>query len=293
MTKMKASGVILSMILCLFLMGCDDGYTRLESGIAYKMIEDVDGRKAQFGDIMMIDFKSVYGGDSILAERTAESGFFMDPFRGVPTNMKDVLDQVDEGDSIHLKFTLMEYALLTRMVVPRGMDTTKNVIMQMRIAEVENESTIIARVQEEQKEIDQELIEQYLANNNLTAEITPEGLYYIITEEGKGPLAQRGQTISVNYELMLIDGTYVDTTFEEIAKEQGIWRKNRVPYQPYSVEVETGNAIPGWHIAMKLMRKGSKAKLLIPSRLGYQRRPKAGIPANSVMVYEIEVVDLK
>lgn len=287
----------LSMALMVLLVSCDEdaGYTQIENGYAYKLVDNQEGQQAVMGDIMLIDLKSVYDGDSILIERTAESGFYLDPVRGTPALLKQVLDLCDEGDSVHVKMSLLQYALLTRMPINKGMDSTKTVVMHMRIAEVENESTVIARVKEEQRAIDKEIIQKYLADNNLEAEESPDGIFQIVQVEGTGPKPQLGQRVTVNYVLRLTNGKMIDTSYEEVAREAGTFNERRMPYKPYTFTVGNDDVIGGWHKGIPLVNKGGKSTLLIPSGLGYGTnvRPGGEMPLNAVLVFEVEVVDIK
>lgn len=289
--KRGASAILLAAFITLAGCSGDAGYTELESGYSYKFVNDEAGRKAVMGDVMMIDWKSVYDGDSILFERTAESGFVLNPFQG-PQQLLDVLELCDEGDSVHIKMSLMDYALLTRMPINASMDTTKTVEVRMLINEVENESTLIERRKLEQLEKDDALIRQYLEEKGLEATKSDDGIYHVVREEGNGPKPQNGQRASVNYTLRLTDGTLIDTSNEEVAKEAGVYNARR-QYQPYTFTVGNDNVVDGWHKGIPLVNKGGKGTLLIPSGLGYGPRGRSGMPPNSILVFDVEVVDIK
>jgi FKBP-type peptidyl-prolyl cis-trans isomerase len=66
------------------------------------------------------------------------------------------------------------------------------------------------------------------------------------------------------------------------------------PYEPLPVSVGLGQVIPGWDEGLMLLKKGSKAKLIIPSPLGYgESGAGAMIPPNSILVFDVEVTDSK
>ena len=291
---MKKGTLALALVCTLFIYACStDGYTELESGYAYKLIENVEGRKAVPGDFMMIDLKSVLG-DSVIAQRTAESGFGLDPLRGTPEKMREVLAFCNQGDSVHVKMSLMEYALLTRMAVPQNMDTTQSVVMQMRIVEVDNQASILARRKTAQMARDKQVMDDYLASKGLEADLSPNGIYNIIREEGTGPYPARGQRVAVNYVLRLTDGTFIDTSYEEVAREEGNFDERRLPYRPYAFTVGNDRVISGWHLGIPLVKVGGKSTLLIPSSLGYGADvdPNGPIPPHAVLVYDVEVVEI-
>jgi FKBP-type peptidyl-prolyl cis-trans isomerase FkpA len=130
--------------------------------------------------------------------------------------------------------------------------------------------------EDEQLQEDIKIIEQYLTDNNLTAQRTASGLHYIITQEGSGVFPAATATVEVKYK-----GYFTDNrVFDETTGNQTIeFRLNRV--------------IKGWTEGLQLFKKGGKGTLLIPSKLGYANNPPSGIPSNAVLLFDIELVDIK
>ena len=129
-----------------------------------------------------------------------------------------------------------------------------------------------------QPEIDDKIIQKYLADHNLTASATRDayGLYYIKTLEGTGGSPDISKTVEVKYKGMLVDGTVFDQS-----------------EQDKTFTYELSGLILGWQIGIPYMKKGGKAILVIPSSLGYGNTSIGPIPANSVLVFEIELVDFR
>lgn len=102
---------------------------------------------------------------------------------------------------------------------------------------------------------------------------TPSGLRYKVLVPGKpGPHPTDSDVTLVNYVGKLTDGTVFD-------KSQ----------QPTPMPV-TG-VVPGFSEALKLMPKGAKYRFWIPPQLGYKAEAKGPIPANSTLVFDVELVD--
>lgn len=136
-------------------------------------------------------------------------------------------------------------------------------------------------------------IEAYLAKNNLNAQKSQNGLYYIIEKPGIGPETTPGTTMYVNYAGYLLDGTLFDTSWPDLAKANNMFSEER-PYEPLPVNVGTGQVIPGWDEGLMLLKKGSKAKFIIPSPLAYgEQGAGTMIPANSILVFDVEVTDVQ
>ena len=125
-----------------------------------------------------------------------------------------------------------------------------------------------------QAEVDKEIIEQYIADNNLNATEHPSGLFYVIEETGSGGSPNLNDNVTVEYKGYLTNGSVFDQTNAN---------------QPRSFPLR--NLIPGWQIGIPLLEKGGEGLFLIPSELGYGDRQVSDIPANSVLIFEIKLVD--
>ncbi|MDJ0365484.1 FKBP-type peptidyl-prolyl cis-trans isomerase [Hymenobacter sp. H14-R3] len=130
---------------------------------------------------------------------------------------------------------------------------------------------------------DDNLIVRYLAKNNITtAQKQTSGLYFVPTVSNPtGVPAAAGKTISVLYTGKLLNGTVFDAT-----------KANNVPFT-FVVGAMPKQVIPGFDEGISLMRKGEKATLLIPSALAYGASGSGSIPANAVITFDVEVVDVK
>jgi FKBP-type peptidyl-prolyl cis-trans isomerase len=136
-------------------------------------------------------------------------------------------------------------------------------------------------------------IEAYATEKGLNVQKTENGLYYVIEKEGTGEATAPGTTLYVNYAGYLLDGTLFDTSWPEIAKANNMFNEGR-PYEPLPVNVGMGQVIPGWDEGLLLLKKGSKAKFLIPSPLAYGENGAGSmIPANSILIFDVEVTDVQ
>jgi FKBP-type peptidyl-prolyl cis-trans isomerase len=88
-----------------------------------------------------------------------------------------------------------------------------------------------------------------------------------------------------------LNGNLFDTNIESVAKANNYDNGGR--YNPYPVVVNTGSVIRGWDEMLQLMNKGMKVTAYIPSVLAYGSQGNGGIPPNSVLVFDMEVVDIK
>lgn len=130
------------------------------------------------------------------------------------------------------------------------------------------------RTPEQQLQYDIEQIENYLADHQLTAESTPSGLHYIITEPGTGGHPSLSSTVKVNY-------------VGKLLKNEKIFDQTDGTPRTFPL----ANLIQGWQEGIPLLQRGGKGTFFVPSALGYGPYDQGSIPANSALIFEIELVD--
>jgi len=113
-------------------------------------------------------------------------------------------------------------------------------------------------------------------DTNLTT--TASGLQYQVLQHGAGTISPKAtDTVTVNYEGKLLDGTVFDSS---IARGQ-----------PASFPLD--HVIPGWTEGLQLMKVGDKFKFVIPANLAYgANSPSPTIPPNSTLVFEVELISI-
>ena len=147
---------------------------------------------------------------------------------------------------------------------------------------------------EQQLQEDAKAIANYLADHQITADTTSSGLRYVIDTSGQGVKPKQGDKVKVNYTGRLLDGKIFDTSLEDVAKQHGIHDPKRT-YQPLEFQLGAGQIIQGWDEGIRLLHKGSKARLFIPSTLAYgsQGVGDGMIPPNAILVFEVALVDIQ
>jgi len=118
-------------------------------------------------------------------------------------------------------------------------------------------------------------IEEYLEDNNLSAQRTDNDLYYIIEEEGNGEFPTVTDFVEVDYHGYFLDGEVFDSSVD----------------RGMPSEFSLTSVIIGWREGIPLFSKGGKGKLLIPSHLGYGEFGTNGIPGETVLIFDIHLID--
>ena len=114
-------------------------------------------------------------------------------------------------------------------------------------------------------------VQAYLTTNNINAVKHCSGMYYQIVAEGSGTAPTPCSTITINYVGYLTNGNIFD--------------KSTAP-----VSFSLIDLIQGWKKGLPLIKKGGKIKLIIPPSLGYGSTARQGLPANSILVFDIELL---
>jgi FKBP-type peptidyl-prolyl cis-trans isomerase len=189
---------------------------------------------------------------------------------------------------------------LVKGPTPEGIDTTLTLMYHIRIDSIMSQENFMSYQTElmnqfaaEQLVKDIDIIDKYLADKSIDAVKVESGLRYVITQPGTGENAKSGQTVKVNYTGYLLDGQYFDSSVKSVAEEKGLFNPMR-NYEPYEVTIDQTGVIQGWHEALKYMNKGSKGTFYMPSTLAYGPQQRSAIiKENSILVFDLEVVDVK
>ena len=128
---------------------------------------------------------------------------------------------------------------------------------------------------EKQAKADEDIITKYISDHNLNATATGTGLYYVINTQGTGANPSINSLVTVAYTGFLVNGASFDQSTAAGAT------------------FGLSSVIKGWQEGMPYFKKGGKGILLIPSALGYGTQETGSIPANSVLIFEIQLLDVK
>ena len=119
-------------------------------------------------------------------------------------------------------------------------------------------------------------IQKFTAKGSDKYEKSESGLYYFIQEEGTGDYIKYTDVVSFKYEGKFLSGEPFD---------------NRHRNTPLTFPVS--KLIEGWKEAFLYLKKGGKAKIVVPPYLGYGDHKLEDIPANTILYFTIEIVDVK
>lgn len=134
----------------------------------------------------------------------------------------------------------------------------------------------VVEMNKEAAEAGKKFLEENAKRDGVTT--TESGLQYEVVQQAEGAQPGPDDIVTVHYEGSLTDGTVFDSSI-----------KRGTP-----IDLPVGGVIPGWVEGLQLMHVGEKYKLYIPSELAYgEQSPSPLIPANSVLVFDLELLGIK
>lgn len=265
-----------------------DGFKQLPSGLEYKIYKHGTGtKKAVTGDHLEMNI-IVHVKDSIIFNSRKMNENKPVPFDVKPPQFKgdpiEAFMLMVAGDSAVIRISVDSLQKAGNKLLP-WMKPGDKIIYNIAMVDVMSgeEKKIRDSINaNKQKVIDDQILQQYFQEHHLSPQKTASGIYYIITKEGTGKNAENGWNAAINYTGKFLDGKVFDSNTDT----------NFHHKEAFKLEIGKGKVIKGWDEGLKLLKKGSVATLYIPSTLAYGSNPRQNIPANSIMVFDIEVTDM-
>jgi FKBP-type peptidyl-prolyl cis-trans isomerase FkpA len=303
------SKLLLPVLAVALLASCDkmgdksqQEFQTSENGLQYKLFpadraEGDSARTAKTGEIMNVHLKYDNGADSVLYNSFEKDMPIQIPV--MPSTFKGSLEEglmmMAAGDSAVFRinadslFAKTFQQPLPPFIKPGSM-MTFNVkmlaVMNQQEAQAEQQrmfqkqqQEMMAHAEEQSKE-DEALIKSYIAEKGLDAKRTESGLYYVVTQPGKGDMPKAGQVVTVHYTGTTLDGKKFDSSLDR--------------GQPLEFPLGQGRVIQGWDEGIALLNKGAKATFIIPSPMAYgPQSPSPDIPANAILRFDVELLDFE
>ena len=284
-------------LLAAFFFSCGDSrfpdFTKTKNGLYYKL-QDIgeSEKKANVGDYITVQMVIKTENDSTLynTETIGLEGavtFILDP----PSHEKDYREGfqfLSEGDSA--TFYTDAYAFYMKknnMPVPRSMNMESTIRVDARVLRIRTAGEHTKDMEAEKARLEQgefeekKILDKYMVDSSITAELIGNGLYYIKLEGGKGLTPDSGRVALVNYRGSFLNGRCFDFFYES------------QPFE-YLVGAEE-QLIKGLEIGVKRMHEGEKCKFIIPSHLAFGSSGSSTgiVPPFTTVIYEVELLKVQ
>ncbi|HUS03348.1 MAG TPA: FKBP-type peptidyl-prolyl cis-trans isomerase [Chitinophagaceae bacterium] len=292
--------------ITMVLMACSSNeFKKAKDGSEYKIISDGKGSKAVAGNFMQLNVLAKYK-DSVLFNSFENGSPVFMPYdtAQLPPFFKDI----HEGDSMIIRMS-------TDTLIKKGqsapfMKKGEHIYQHFKVVKLfatKEQADSVAKIYEPiakerarkrtmeqiqkflgdnaaQLNVDDKILADYISAKKIAAVKAPWGTYVAISAPGTGENISDTSVAVVRY----TGRTLADTVFDS-----NIDPKFGHP-QPINVDMsQIGSVILGWNDGLKMLKKGSKAKFLIPSILGYGKNGNGDkIKANENLIFDIEVVDI-
>ncbi len=276
-----------------------DGYTRDESGLHYKFFKqnEADTNKAKLGDGVVFGYviKTEITDSLVVDSKTQSqdgSGYtrFLLQKNSFKGSLEDGMKLMAKGDSASFIIPADSFFLKTMDMnelpksIAKGSFLRATIVMKDILSAKQIKENQAKQMEEQQAKMkeaegkEKTTFDAYIAENKITAKPTESGLIFVETKKGNGKHPKVTDEVTVHYTGTLMDGTKFDSSLDR--GEPAKFPLNQV--------------IPGWTEGIQLMSKGSKCKLIIPSKIGYGPQGAGGkIPPFAPLVFEVELLDFK
>jgi len=280
--------IFVAMLAVTVLASCGGGsFKKAKSGLLYKIISDGKGEKLKPGNFIKFN-AIVKQKDSVTYNSYGKiPAFTAVDTVGRPYDLSEIIPMMHAGDSAVIVQSADSIAKLNMGQMPPGLKKGDKITISIRITKV---LTDLTSAQTEfnnemtaQKEREFKTVEAYLKSKNITATKTTLGTYVEILNPGTGDKPDSGKQVSVKYTGTNFDGkkfdSNIDTSFGHT--------------DPYNFVIGQMGTAPGFEDGVKQLAKGGKAKVYVPSMLGYgmQGSPPAIKPYDN-LIFEIEILDI-
>lgn len=270
-----------------------------EDGLLYRIIEDKAGDvHPQIGDYLQFHAKIKIGDSVVTNSYEVGDGspfpYVMNevPYKAYFTYGFKLLTEGDSAIFYTPVDTMRKYQQFDAWV-----KDTDTITYEVRLVSIQSKADFEAdqkRKMDSMKHVmdsmsaiqigdDDKSLQDYFAKNNIKPKKTDLGVYYTIQKAGSGDKIKPGQSASVNYTGMLMDGTKFDSNVDPSFGHT----------DPFQLVVGQGQVIKGWDDGLQMLKKGTKARLYIPSALGYGAMGSGNrIPPNANLIFDVEILDV-
>ena len=255
----------------------DNDIKTTESGVKYYDEKVGEGREAKVGDLLSLHFKGW-----IIADST---NLFSDWSKDSTRLPYLIGDSYRSGQAV--KFVLGEGAFIRGSddgIIGMKPNGKRMIVIPSELAygkqgvgPVPPNSDL--KVLIELLEVKDPVVAEMWDVDKSKIKTSESGLKYVIIEEGEGNVVTDGNVVTVHYSGFLEDGTKFDSSVERD--------------EPFSFVVGNKQVIAGWDEGIRLLKKGGKARFVIPPSLGYGDITAGKIPPNSTLLFDVELLDVK
>ncbi|MGI4803813.1 MAG: FKBP-type peptidyl-prolyl cis-trans isomerase [Janthinobacterium lividum] len=274
-------------------------------GAHYQIVDAHAGDRIKLNDVITFNLSIKTEKDSVLMSSYQRGKPFTTQVQASQSvdDLMDIFPQLTVKDSVRIMIPADSLFKNREDQRPPFMAKGASVVYLLKIEKVQSLDQAIAEKKaaeaktaegnEKLKAEETQRVAKYVAALKPAAKATASGLYYQVLTPSTKAKPLPGDTLLVNYIGRTLDGKVFDTNLQAEAQKAGVLQPGR-PYEPFQFVVKAGQVIPGWDEGFLLLNQGSKARLIIPSKLAYaERGAGADIAPYSPLVFDVELLSIK
>ncbi|MEO6405568.1 MAG: FKBP-type peptidyl-prolyl cis-trans isomerase [Ferruginibacter sp.] len=296
------------LLATLSLTACkEESFKKGGEDLEYKIISSGSGPTVKYGDFIQMHISQFYNKnkkDSVLSDsrKMAPIVEMLDSIN-TPKQYYDILKQLRKGDSLVIRILTDSAFKKSPESMPPFIKKGNYLVTTVKVLNVFTDKTqadsarnaSMAMAQENQKKEeevqlvkDDAKIKDYLSKNNVQAVKAPLGTYVQVIQPGTGANIDTSVVAKINYTGKTLEGKAFDSNVEPSFNHVEPLLANMTNDPSLGITV-----IRGWSDGLKLLNKGAKAKLYVPSSLAYGAQGAGpDIPPFTTLVFDVEVVDV-
>lgn len=284
----KVTTILLSCAILLAMAGCSQsGFRKTKSGLLYKIADKGSGAVAKKGEFLKVHYTQKVRDSVISTSIGGLPTYAPVDSVGAVYNPAEVFDELKKGDSVVIVM-LADSLQKKQGMLPPFIRKGDKLTLAIRVIDILKSETDVRADQttllDKKKGEEIQVIEKYLASKNIKADKSPKGVFVQIESKGDGPAVDSGKAVHVKYKGQTFEGKVFDSNLDTTFGHS----------DPFVFVIGQRGAIEGWDDGLRLLNKGGKAKLYIPSMLAYGPNPPPGAPfkAYENLMFDVEVIDV-
>ncbi len=281
---MKKNNLVL-LTLFLFLFSCSNtevNNKNVKSTLQYKFyIENQNNPKPQIGDVLSVELACIYK-DSLLYKSSDNYKDLRIIYnnQGNKSVLQDVFSLMHKDDSIAIILpsdTIRRFLGIESfpIYIPEDDMMQLNIKLLDFMSQSEFKNNM-EQIKQRHIENADNLINQYVKNNNINVAPSASGLYYIETKTGNGKNPEFGEKVQIHYIAKFLNGNVIDNSTDTIIEI--LLGKNQI--------------FPGMEEGIMNMKKAGKASFIVPYDLAFGEEGSSLIPPYTPLLIEVELIDI-
>ncbi len=280
--KTISSYLWVSLVLLGAVSCTNSDFKKTKSGLLYKIYSDGKGPTAKKGEFLKGQVSEKLR-DSVLFSSYGSIPFYVRVDSATPSySPTEIFGMLRKGDSAVVVLLADTIQRKSGGHMPDFMKKKDKIIVTFKITDIfaSQDQLMADRASELEKEKDKEVkdVEAYLAKNNIQAQKSALGAYYVVETPGNGPKVDSGKQVSVRYTGKLFPSGKV---FQSNMEGPG--------NSPFKFVVGAHQIIPGWDDALRNFHQGGKGTLYIPAYLAYNDQKGPGGKQFEDLIFDIVV----